>query len=171
MILETRLAKSIMENEEGLNHLWILLSDDLFDYKELQLNVQLPEGVHRLPNLNGHAENESIMPDLSKGQDVLLEIYTEDAIECGERIITVSLVYSDGRKQNEMSHNIPVTFVNDEEIEAVSIDEEVVDRLKELRNTSPRETLETTDCVNIRPNTVVKSNKFSFLEEKYRVDY
>jgi hypothetical protein len=49
MKLDCRLAKTIMENEEGLNHLWIQFSHDLFDYKVLQIKVKLPDGIYRLP--------------------------------------------------------------------------------------------------------------------------
>jgi hypothetical protein len=169
--LDSRLAKTIMENEEGLNHLWIQFSHDLFDYKFLQIKVKLPHGMYRLPNLNGHHEDGAITIDPSTSHDVLLEIFTQDATSCGQRTITVDLIYSDGRTRNQLSYDITATLVSDEDMDNVVIDDQVVNRLKELRSTSTSEPPQVTDAVSVRPKPVAKANEFSYLEEKYRIDY
>ena len=56
-MLNIQFAKSKMENEEGMNHLWIQVhQEDPLQTSEIQ--IQLPEGIYRSKNLNGLVEND-----------------------------------------------------------------------------------------------------------------
>lgn len=153
-MLDIKLAKSKMENEEGMNHLWIqLLHDEKAQSQKSEIQIQLPEGISRSNNLNGFVENERghIVVN-APYQDVIVEIFTQDAIQCGEMTIVVSLL-------------TPETTVSQE----ISI--QVVERVKELSNAAPPYDAGT-DIISIQPRILEKrDNEFSYLEKKYRVDY
>lgn len=124
MNLEMKLAKSMMEHEEGMNHLWIqIIRDGNTTDKPLELQIHLPDGVYRSVNLNGYAEIEQKRTVLGPHDtEVLFEIYTEEAIPCGEAIIQVTL-YSDERV---ITQDIALQLVTEEEMDQVQIDEHVL---------------------------------------------
>lgn len=170
MMLEIKLAKSLMEIEEGMNHLWIqILRDEKVESQKSELHIQLPNGVYRSRNLNGYAENEREQIVLEvQDKEVMIEIFTQDAIACGEVTISVAL-YSN---ENSISKEIPIHLVDENEMDMVEIDEQVVERIKELSNTNNPPNNEETNIVFIQPKVLeTRDNEFSDLEKKYRVDY
>ncbi|QWU14880.1 hypothetical protein SAMN04487895_10954 [Paenibacillus sophorae] len=168
MKLEVKLAKSMMENKEGMNHLWIqIFRDEATASEKMEIHIQLPDGIYRSCNLNGYAENErkQIVLD-SKDKDVLIEIFTQEAIACGEMTISVTLFSC----ENTITQEIPIQLVSEDEMDLVEIDEQVVERIKKLVNTPS--TNEDADIVFIQSKILeARSNEFSYLEKKYRVDY
>ncbi|ACT02290.1 hypothetical protein [Paenibacillus sp. JDR-2] len=173
MIIEYKLAKSMMENEEGLNHLWIRLAEaDQSEITDIQINVGMPEGISRLPNLNNHNEDEAGTIVLTKTDDLMMEIYTTNTIVCGDQAITVDIVYMDWQKQRSMkSVSIPIKVVLADEMETVEIDEEVVNRVTQLTIKQISNELDEFEVIGIRPKRLSVNNKYSILEQKYRVDY
>jgi hypothetical protein len=119
-MFNVKLAKSIMENEEGMNHLWIQLFPDV-ETKNAEIDVQLPDGIHRLHNLNGYVENESkhILLDLTKDKDVLIELFTQDPITYGTATIVITLIVG----KNELIQKIPIYLVTDDEMEGLVVNQ------------------------------------------------
>lgn len=154
-----------------MNHLWIqFFPDDTTIAKNAEMHVQLPDGIYRSLNLNGYVENESkcILIDLSKDKDVLIEIFTYDAIACGKATIIVTLNIG----QNELIKEIPIHLASDEEIDAYDINEQVIERLKELSNTAENLTQKEQEYFFYKSRVIEpRNNKLSYLEKKYRVDY
>jgi hypothetical protein len=109
-----------MENEEGMNHLWIQLFPDV-ETKNAEIDVQLPDGIHRLHNLNGYVENESkhILLDLTKDKDVLIELFTQDPITYGTATIVITLIVG----KNELIQKIPIYLVTDDEMEGLVVNQ------------------------------------------------
>lgn len=169
-MLNIKLAKSIMENEEGMNHIWIqILRDEIVEPQKSELQIQLLNGVYRSRNLNGYVENERehIVLDVHDNE-VMIEIYTLDAIECGEMTISITLTTC----ETSVSKNIAIQVVNEDEMDKVEIDEQVVERIKELSNTIDPTNSDETNIVFIQPKIMEKrDNEFSYLEKKYRIDY
>ncbi|MCK9859574.1 hypothetical protein [Paenibacillus sp. ATY16] len=172
MNIEYRLAKSMIENEEGLNHLWIRLAEvDQSEITDIQINVGMPEGIFRLPNLNHHNEDEAGTIVLAKTDDLMLEIYTTNPIACGDHAITVDIVFMDWQKHRCMqSASIPIRVVLADEMETVEIDNEVVNRVTQLAIKQASNELDEFEVIGIRPNRLTLNNEYSFLEQKYRVD-
>ncbi|GMK43181.1 hypothetical protein PghCCS26_03080 [Paenibacillus glycanilyticus] len=172
MNIEYRLAKSMMENEEGLNHLWIRLAEgDQSEITDIQINVGMPEGIFRLPNLNHHKEDEAGTIVLAKTDDLMLEIYTTNQIACGDHAITVDIVFMDWQKHRCMqSVSIPIRVVLADEMETVEIDDEVVNRVTQLAIKQASNELDEFEVIGIRPKRLTLNNEYSFLEQKYRVD-
>ncbi|MFC5470872.1 hypothetical protein ACFPPD_19475 [Cohnella suwonensis] len=168
-MLDIKLAKSKMENEEGMNHLWVqLLRDEKVESQKSEIQIRLPKGIYRSHNLNGFVENERehIVVD-ALDQDVIIEIFTQDAIQCGEMTIVVCLLTA----ATTVSREISIQVVEEDEMDMVEIDEQVVDRIKELSNATPPYD-EGTNIVSIQPRIFEKSdNEFSYFEKKYRIDY
>ncbi len=167
-MLDIRVAKSRMENEEGMNHLWIQLAPDAKKTAKSEIRIRLPEGIYRTPNLNGYVENarEHIVVD-SFDRDVIIELFTQEAIPCGKRSIEISLLTAG----TTVSKEISIQIVQEDDMNMVEIDEQVVERVKELSNAGPACDMETT-MVNIPPGILKKSeNEYSYLEKKYRIDY
>jgi len=168
-MLELKLAKSMMENEEGMNHLWIrLLDDEIVTVQAYELQIDLPEGMYRSPNLNGFIENEleHVIVD-APHEAVILEIFTQNAIPCGEKTITVHLCSA----KSTITEAISLLIVEEEEMGTVEIDEQVIERIKTLSSAAPSFDKETT--IEFTPPKILKqrSNEFSHLEKQYRVDY
>ncbi|GGF96416.1 hypothetical protein GCM10010912_46600 [Paenibacillus albidus] len=168
-MLDIKLAKSKMENEEGMNHLWVqLFQDEKVQPQKSEIQIQLPKGIYRSNNLNGFVENERehIVVD-AFDQDVIIEIFTQDAIQCGEMTIVVSLLTA----ETTISKEIRIQIVEEDEMDMVEIDEQVVERIKELSNAAPTYDAET-NIVSIQPRILEKrDNEYSHLEKKYRIDY
>lgn len=166
-MLDIQFAKSKMENEEGMNHLWIQLHpEDLTQTPEIK--IQLPEGMYRSKNLNGLVENDQghIVVE-APYQDVIIEIFTQDAVSCGERTIVVSLLTS----ETTVHQHISVQVVPEEEMDTAEINQHVVERIKALSNASP--THDDDDDVSniVYPQPKIMEQRMSHLEKNYRIDY
>jgi ATP-dependent Clp protease protease subunit len=169
MMLEIKLAKPKMENQEGMNHLWVrLFRNEKAESQESEIQIRLPKGIYRSRNLNGFVENERehiVVGPLDR--DVIIEIFTQDAIPCGEMTIVVSLLTAETTFSNEIS----IDVVEEDEMDMVEIDEQVVKRIKEISNAASRCDVET-NIVSIQPRLLERrNNEFSYLEKKYRIDY
>jgi hypothetical protein len=81
-MIRVKLAKSVMENEEGMNHLWVQLSP-IGEVQDAKIQIFMPTGVHRHLNLNGIREMESgeiAINDPLKEVNILIEIFTREPI-------------------------------------------------------------------------------------------
>ncbi|GFZ82181.1 hypothetical protein GCM10008018_29930 [Paenibacillus marchantiophytorum] len=171
-MLDIQLAKPVMENEEGMNHLWVQFPLADFMKTELaEVSIQLPDGLYRSPNLNGYKENMSklILVNLERDKDVLIEIYTQSAINIGEAAITVGLRYTNCLNNiKEIHHSIPIHFVHEDESEHLAVNDQVIGRLKELLSPIPQDKV---DFLSVQSKIMeIRHNEYSYLEKKYRVD-
>lgn len=172
-MLETRLTKPFIEREEGVTHLWIRPKPC---YRAtvafLHLSIELPEGVHRLPNLTAHPEKgDTIVIDVSSDTwDVVIELYTEAPVSSSVGTIQLMGSYLDEYGQSyRFTHSITLAFADEEETEEFVVDEEAVARLKQLP-ASPY--LQQTEeyPMEMRPAIRLVSMQTSSLEKKYRID-
>ncbi|UKS24642.1 hypothetical protein LOZ80_23860 [Paenibacillus sp. HWE-109] len=171
-MLDIQLAKPVMENEEGMNHLWVQFSlTDFLKTKQAEISIQLPDGLYRSPNLNGYKENMSnqILINLERDKDVLIEIYTHSAINIEEAAITVELRYTNCLNNiKEILQSIPIHFVHEDESEHLTVNEQVISRLKELLSPIPQDKVE---FLSVQSKIMeIRNNEYSYLEKKYRVD-
>ncbi|WP_127533609.1 hypothetical protein [Paenibacillus kobensis] len=179
LTLELLLAKPIMENEEGLNHLWIRWQgfSGIAEHTQSEfgttatLNIQLPEGLHRAVNLNGYIEDNErqIKIDLTEHQDVLIEIYTESKVPYDESLITVQLTIGD----QQAAAFVPIRLADADELEEPVVNEQVVERLKQLsiKDDARSTPSQHDEFVSIPPRRVEpRVNEYDFLVERYRID-
>jgi hypothetical protein len=169
-MLDIRLAKSKMENEEGMNHLWVRIHPiSSPTLKHAQLTIHLPDHIHRLENLNGYFEDDEgsiLLGSICDEQNIFIEIYTQDEVPCEKTKIEVCLAYQDLQNQTkEIISSIPLHLVTENEMENVKIDKEVISQLKKLNDTIPEE-----KYVEISIKTQYVNNQLSELEKRYRVD-
>jgi hypothetical protein len=71
-----------MENEEGMNHLWIQVAP-IGHVDNVRMQITLPTGIHRLNNLSGYHETdfqEIEIPNPLLENNVVVEIFTRDPI-------------------------------------------------------------------------------------------
>lgn len=174
-MMRIRLAKPVMENEEGMNHLWIQVNEYIADGR---IQIQLPYGIYRKKNLNEYPENESGIIELDKacsGCDVLIEIYTEELVSFEACDIIVVLESRDqNNTQRRIIHSLPLTLVSEDRMNEVIMDEDVAARVKQLHNPfndGTEKDLRNDWYVVIPPLTAAQLNDLSELEKKYRVDY
>lgn len=166
-MLDIQFAKSKMENEEGMNHLWIQVHpEDPLQTSEIQ--IQLPEGMYRSKNLNGLVENDQghIVVE-APYPDVIIEFFTQDAVPFGEMTIVVSLLAA----ETTVHQDISIQVVPEEEMDTAEINEHVVERVKALSNTSPTndDDDDVSNIVYIQPK--IMEQRMSHLEKNYRIDY
>lgn len=57
-MIQVRYAKSAIENEEGMNHLWLQITP-LGSVQNARVQITLPAGLHRMRNLNGTDEDNA----------------------------------------------------------------------------------------------------------------
>ncbi|MEK4852927.1 hypothetical protein NST04_23950 [Paenibacillus sp. FSL H7-0756] len=172
-MIQMRFAKSAIEHEEGMNHLWIQLALPC-PVQNARLQFILPAGLHRSPDLSGTVEDGSgrlRINEMLAVTDLYFEIFTLEPIPCGEYTINVELSYTggDGTLTN-VKQEIPLMVVSEEESAAIRTDEEVVRRIKELRgicgSNELRQYNEYTPAKLIR----LDSSAMSEWEKKYRVE-
>ncbi|WP_281889989.1 hypothetical protein [Paenibacillus sp. YYML68] len=150
-----------------MNHLWIqFMLDEKSQQSEIQ--IQLPEGIYRSNNLNGLVENEREHIVVNAcDREVFVEIFTRAAIECGEMTIVVSL----WTVETTVTKEITIQIVEADEMDELEIDEQVIERIKELSNASPACDADSSR-VTIQPRILeTRDNKYSYLEREYRIDY
>lgn len=170
-MIELKLAKSAMEHEEGLNHLWLRFVDDAIAEKtdSVQVSFRLPEGVLRLHNLNGFPEDRDGAIRLEaplRGKDIVIEMYTLDTAPCGLWDVSAVLEYRDGvGALRKYEQTIPMALVSEGEMQDIVVDEEVVRRVTSMRPSSS----ERWEFVRIPP-MFLEHKEMSSWEKKYRID-
>lgn len=96
-MIHIRFAKSAIEQEEGMNHLWLHIALP-GGVQNARLQLILPAGLHRSPNLNGAVEDSSgriWINDTQSVTDLYVEIFTREPVPCGEYSLAVELSYTD----------------------------------------------------------------------------
>lgn len=175
-MLNLRMAKAKMEHEDGMNHLWIqLLSEEFATIEKAEVSIKLPSGLYRTPNLNGYVENETdcIVLNLSHDTDILLELYTQSAVDFEEARVVVTLRFKDIENQwRGLNKDITVRFVTEEELEeTLELDLQVIERVKELRNLAVNES-NSDELFIVQPRKYEhRDNEYAYLEKKYRVEF
>ncbi|MEK4516828.1 hypothetical protein NSS64_16190 [Paenibacillus sp. FSL H8-0122] len=172
-MIHIRFAKSAMENEEGMNHLWLQIAPP-GGVQNVRLQLILPAGLHRFPNLNGTVEDSSgrmWINDTQSVTDLYVEIFTREPVPCGEYSLAVELSYTDrDGTGTSVKQVIPLKVVSEEESEEIRTNEEVVRRIKELHLTPGSS--EPAHCNEYTPAKLIRldSNAMSEWEKKYRVE-
>ncbi|TXK85260.1 hypothetical protein [Paenibacillus sp. N3.4] len=172
-MIKARLAKSILEHEEGMNHLWIQFAS-IGEVKNAQIKIVLPAGVHRAPNLSHYKENglgDILIAEPQLSHDILIEFFTCEPVSCGKETISIILAYTDKEGQSiRIENTIHFRIVVEEDTDEIQIDEKVVNKIKQLKagldESCP------TDRIDYTPMKVFKIDPHpsSELEKKYRVD-
>lgn len=172
-MLAVRTAKSRIEHQEGMNHLWIQLPP-IGDVKNARLQIILPSGVFRKRNLSNFYENnagEIVIYETNVADSLFIEIYTQEAIMTGNKIILFALLFEDIKGAfNRIEHSFSIEVVDEEIFDETSIDKEVVKKIKDLR---PYSYGKMSDYLSeyYRSKIIrIDSNQYSDLEKKYRID-
>ncbi|PEA21421.1 hypothetical protein COK06_09445 [Bacillus cereus] len=173
--MKIKLAKSMIENEEGTNHVLIEIPDSL-SYVSAEIAISLPSGVSRSKNENGFYEDEfgTIFIDNISGKlQLLIEFFTEEPVSCGKEMIAVNVIYKDKEgKETCINEFLPLLIAQEDEMDELVVDKEVTDLVKRfLTGEITAEEDEDSEFVNIRPKTQQINNQFSELEKKYRIDF
>lgn len=172
-MIQVRLAKSLLENEEGINVLWIQLAP-LPQARKACVQLHLPPGIHRSRNLNDMEEDSGGILSISEPQapaDLFIEIFTREPIACGMYSITVEVTYTDeAGTVTSVKHGIPLKVVSDDEAAELVTDPEVVRRVKELKRRADTFTPE--PYIEYPPAKLIRldASQVSEWEKKYRVD-
>lgn len=171
-MITIRSAKSKLENEEGLNHLWIHLSP-IGDVDNVRLQISVPPGIHRRRNLNHFQEDDTgailiYQPNIP--DDIFIEIYTQEAILYGEKTITFVLTYaSNNGNLHQVEQLYPINIVNEEDMDNIIIDEEVVSKIKQLQREDDELSQEQTGYSTFK-RVQLHPEQYSDLEKKYRIE-
>jgi len=166
-------AKSAIENEEGLNHLWIHLAA-VGQVENVRLQLSLPVGIHRLRNLNGFREEQTgeiVIPNPRITNDIFIEIFTRELVTCGEKSISVAFCFNDEQgRVTRIEQFIPLKIIPEEEIDAVIVDEAVVNKIKDLRQQYEDPVVE--EFIEYLPPKLIRidSSHASEWEKKYRIE-
>lgn len=172
-MIQVRLAKTLLENEEGINVLWIQLSP-LRQSRKACVQLHLPPGIHRSRNLNDMEEDSSgivSIPDPQAPADLFIEIFTRESIACGMYNLAVEVTYTDeAGLATSVKQGIPLKVVSDEEAPELVTDPEVVRRVKELQRRS--DSLTTEPYTAYPPAKLIRldGGHVSEWEKKYRVE-
>jgi hypothetical protein len=172
MIIITRFTKSIIENEEGMNHLWIQLPP-LGQVEDVSVHITLPTGIHRLHNQTGYYENdiqEIIIPNCLIDNHIVVELFTRDPIQCGERSIIVSVTYKENSKHIRIEHDVALRVESGEGLDSLTVDEEAVEFIKQL--TQQQHMGGQQEFMDYSRNKIIRfdANTYSDLEKKYRIE-
>lgn len=173
-MIKAQLAKPFIENNEGLNHLLLKISPENFDISLVKVDILLPYGISRLPNLNKYdesAQGSILFRELNEKKDILFELYTtEKSLPLGNCSIKIHLKFRVGIVEHEESTSINLTIVDEDDEFDVLINNEVIRKLKGLPNYSKIKSKEKYD-LDVKSKVIAQSNSYSYLEEKYRINY
>jgi hypothetical protein len=175
MMMKIRLAKSVLEHEEGMTHLWIQWAKPNRRFLIAKIRIILPAGVHRLRNMNGWREDSAgdiLIGDVSAAADVFVEVFTREPVAPGEKSVIIELSFREEEGSFcRLEQHVPLTIVSEDDIEDAAIDEEVVEKWKELRQSiveSDNTHYFYTDCTPAK--VVWMDRKESEWEKKYRIE-
>ncbi|MBH0173885.1 hypothetical protein IHV09_09960 [Fictibacillus sp. 23RED33] len=163
-MINIELEKPVMEHEEGINHL--LIQVHIPERKEIMIDIELPEGMYRETNLNGYYEDYNNLIYLYGERDVIslaIELYTENPIDVGEKIIKISCKPSDNQF---VEYKIPIK-ITDSYLDDYEINEQVTNKIKELCSIKTNNN----EFTSYKPITYSHRSTVSSLERKYRIDY
>ncbi|MDQ8735815.1 hypothetical protein [Paenibacillus sp. LHD-38] len=166
-MMKTSIAKSMMENEEGMNHLLIEIPP--LDVQGAQVGIILPDGIFRTKNLTGYYEDESgsiLIDHRTKWtQHLLIELYTKEKLNFEQTTVnTVLTLKSKDTTTSQYENTVTMTLADEGDMEGLVIDENVITFLKNLQSAKD-------DNVTPQPKTYKTVNEYAFLEEKYRIDF
>jgi ATP-dependent Clp protease protease subunit len=164
--MKTSIAKSIMENEEGMNHLLIEIPP--LDVQEAEVQIILPDGMFRTQNLTGYKEGESgsiLIDHRTKWmQHLLIELYTKEKLNFEQATVNAVLTLKSKDGTTQFKDAVTVTLADEDNMEDLVVDENVITFLKNLQTAKE-------ENVTTQPKTYMTVNEYAFLEEKYRVDF
>lgn len=172
-MMQVHLAKSALENEEGINVLWIQLAP-LPQARKASVQLHLPPGIHRSRNLNDMEEDSGgilSIPEPQAAADLFIEIFTREPIACGVYGLAVEVTYTDqAGTATSVKHGIQLKVVSEEEAAELVADPEVVRRVKELQRRA--DTLTPESYIEYPPAKLIRldAGQVSEWEKKYRVD-
>lgn len=172
-MIQIRLAKSALENEEGINVLWIQLAP-LSQARKACVQLYLPPGIHCSRNLNDMEEDSSgiiSIPEPQAAADLFIEVFTREPIVCGMYSLAVEVTYTDeAGTATSVKHGIPLKVVSEEEAAELVTDPEVVRRVKGLQRRAGTFTPE--PYIEYPPAKLIRldASQVSEWEKKYRVD-
>jgi hypothetical protein len=172
-MIRVRLAKSMLENEEGINHLWVQLSP-IGDVENARVQIILPSGIHRLRNINNLFEDQSgeiLIDDPKSPNDIFIEIFTRERVRYGERTVIFSLSYNENTGNiRRIEHFVSLKIVEEDEMDNVIIDDEVVNKIKDLKQLN--DGCDNQEHIEYLPVKLLKldPNHISDLEKKYRIE-
>lgn len=174
-MIKAQLAKPFIENNEGLNHLLINLSPENDDISHAQVDVYFPYGISRLPNLNKYnesAQGSILFRKLNEEKEIMYEFYTtEGDVSLGYYTISILLKYQIGMAPHQKSFDINISIVDENDVDAdVQINNEVLERLMDLPNSVKEESIEDHN-LDVKSQVIPRNNSYSYLEDKYRVNY
>ncbi|RKN86552.1 hypothetical protein [Paenibacillus ginsengarvi] len=169
-----KLAKSVMENEEGLNHLLIKWGERSGDGL-VRVRIRLPEGIYRKPNLSGYPETNSgdiVVAYGSKARQIVVELYTSEPIDAGMKTVVIEAAFeSEDGLLNWRQHAVSFEARLEDKMEDAEVDPEVaevVKRLQPCQASDPDYRFE--KLTPLKPIRIAPL-QLSDLEKKYRIDY
>ena len=172
-MIRMRFAKSAMEHEEGMNHLWLQIVPP-GAAQNVRLQLILPAGLHRSPDLSGAVEDGNgriRINEVLAVTDLYIEIFTREPIPCGKYRLAAELSYTDGNGVfTTVREDIPLLLVSEEEAAEIRTDEEVVRRIKELRFVPDSGGLNSSNEYTPAKLIRIDSSHVSEWEKKYRVE-
>jgi len=160
MKVNLALSKQQIENEEGMTHLCISLDPlpkQIID--QLQVKILLPDGLHRVTNLNGLPEENGliIVNNLTDPLDILFEIFTEQQLHEHEVEIVVITTFTDHQQELQcVKNHIHVQLVDPEDIRCHSLNQEVAAK---ILNISERQSSQGGEKMNLIPYVVEQTNR------------
>lgn len=164
-MMKTSIAKSIMENEEGMNHLLIEIPP--LDVLVAEVHIILPDGIFRTQNLTGYNEGGSGVISIDHhtkwSQHLLIELYTKQKLNFEQATLNTVLILKAKDGTTQLKNAVVVTLADEENMEGLVIDENVIRFLKNLQAKDENDTPQ--------PKIYKTVNEYAYLEEKYRVDY
>jgi len=173
-MIKARFTKSIMENEEGMNHLWLQLSP-VSDADDVRVQLTLPSGIHRLINLCGYEETDTqeiVVPNPSIENNLIFELFTTSPVPCGEKTVIVAITYYENEKHVRAEYEVPLRIVADEEMDGLAIDEEAAAFLKEHLTQQKSDAHSEYEFIDHSQTKIIRieSSEYAEWEKKYLIE-
>ncbi|KUP26106.1 hypothetical protein [Paenibacillus sp. DMB5] len=179
-MITARLAKPVLEHEEGLNHLLIQIHPPE-KFEQAVVRLIMPEGIQAgeaYGVFEADGSGEMLLHSLDRMNELLVEIYTGEAIPCGQVSLCIVVMYTDlqGNADSEqLAVQLMIAQADSAETEEPELDEEVVNKVKALAGpagAAARNGSAGNGFLDCTPKKGITYDPYytSELEKQYRVD-
>jgi len=158
-MIKLAVAKSVMEKEEGMNHLCITFERSQVKVTNITIDIQLPEGLFKTTNLNGYRENRQGQIEVKHIDDepLLIELSTEEAVLYPQAEIAVAVTYRDECLHIQQErHSLMIKFTDEDLIGDSFLNHEISAKVKKFARIN---SVERGGHMNLTPYVVEQTSK------------
>ncbi|WP_028559098.1 hypothetical protein [Paenibacillus pinihumi] len=181
-MIKSGLTKTMLENEEGLTHLWLQLGPWTTARKtekpslpcKMKLQLVVPPGLY-VKRLPASASDEGkTMFDIVPGDtecEMVFELFTTSPVPCGSRTLIISLSGTDeGGRPSRWEQELTLAIAEEDEIDEACVNADIVEKVNRIQLVADEEEQPFLNAYQQALHGLALPSTMSELERKYRIE-